>query len=235
MSQHEWDELGGPEGHLKSQGLYIYRENRLIIAGSWLGLAKQTELTKLSRIAIDIPNTMDSQWKIDVKKSSAQLPQSVRDRLKRIIERFVGSSKRTYRSRGQRLVEGTMHPIWNRVQVEGRIHFKPNSEHPVFRAYSNCLPHELQEGFERCIRLLGAGLPIDALHAELVGNAESIVAVQTSESDLNQVVIDLTDALLVSNVNPDRIKDVLQNYPLLQSNWEISERLVSNYFKEKGL
>lgn len=59
MSQHEWDELGGPEGHLKYQGLYIYRENRLIIAGSWLGIAKQTELTKLSRIAIDIPNTMD--------------------------------------------------------------------------------------------------------------------------------------------------------------------------------
>ncbi len=235
MSQHEWDELGGPEGHLKSQGLYIYRENRLIIAGSWLGLAKQTELTKLSRIAIDIPNTMDAQWKIDVKKSSAQLPQPVRERLKRIIERFVGSSKRTYRSRGQRLVEGTMHPIWNRVQVESRIHFKPNSEHPVFQSYSNCLPHELKEGFERCIRLLGAGLPIDALHAELVGNAESIVAMQTSESDLNQVVVDLTDALLVSNITPDRIKDVLQNYPLLQSNWELSERLVVNYLKEKGL
>ena len=83
--------------------------------------------------------------------------------------------------------------------------------------------------------MLGAGLPIDSLHAELVGNAESIVAMQTSESDLNQVVIDLIDALLVSNVTPDRIKDVLQNYPLLQSNWEISERLVSNYFKEKGL
>ena len=235
MSQHEWDELGGPEGHLKSQGLYIYRENRLIIAGSWLGLAKQTELTKLSRIAIDIPNTMDSQWKIDVKKSSAQLPQLVRERLKRIIERFVGSSKRTYRSRGQRLVEGTMHPIWTRVQVEGRVHFKPNSEHPVFQAFSACLPHELQEGFERCIRLLGAGLPIDALHAELVGNAESIVAMQTSESDLNQVVIDLTDALLVSHVAPDRIKDVLQHYPLLQSNWDVSEGLVSNYLKEKGL
>ncbi|MDG2810304.1 ATP-binding protein, partial [Vibrio parahaemolyticus] len=114
-------------------------------------------------------------------------------------------------------------------------HFKPNSEHPVFQSYSNCLPHELKEGFERCIRLLGAGLPIDALHAELVGNAESIVTMQTSESDLNQVVVDLTDALLVSNVTPARIKDVLQNYPLLQSNWELSERLVVNYLKEKGL
>lgn len=235
MTQLEWDELGGPEGHLKSQGLYIYRENRLIIAGSWLGLAKQTELTKLSRIAIDIPNTMDAQWKIDVKKSSAQLPPLVRERLRRVIERFVGTSKRTYRSRGQRLVDRTIHPIWNRVQLDGKIHFKPNSDHPVFQAYTNGLPNELQEGFERCIRLLGAGLPIDALHAELVGNAESIVAMQTSESDLNQVVIDLTEVLLNNGITQDRVRDILQSYPLLQSNWDVSERLVTNYLKEKGL
>ncbi|MCL1115142.1 ATP-binding protein [Shewanella basaltis] len=233
MSQTDWDELGGPEGHLKSQGLYIYRENRLIIAGSWLGLAKQTELTKLSRIAIDIPNTMDSQWKIDVKKSSAQLPPLVRERLMRVVERFVGTSKRTYRSRGQRLVESTMHPIWNRVQVEGKIHFKPNIDHPVFQAYSKCLPIEFKEGFERCIRLIAAGLPIDALHAELVGNAESIVALQTAESDLNQVVIDLTEVLLANGITRERVKDTLQNYPLLQSNWEVAERLVTNYLKEK--
>lgn len=233
MSQTDWDELGGPEGHLKSQGLYIYRENRLIIAGSWLGLAKQTELTKLSRIAIDIPNTMDSQWKIDVKKSSAQLPPLVRERLMRVVERFVGTSKRAYRNRGQRLVESTMHPIWNRVQVEGKIHFKPNIDHPVFQAYSKCLPIEFKEGFERCIRLIAAGLPIDALHAELVGNAESIVTLQTAESDLNQVVIDLTEVLLANGITRERVKDTLQNYPLLQSNWEVAERLVTNYLKEK--
>jgi hypothetical protein len=235
MTQFEWDELGGPEGHLKSQGLYIYRENRLIIAGSWLGLSKQTELTKLSRIAIDIPNTMDAQWKIDVKKSSAQLPLLVRERLRRVIERFVGTSKRTYRSRGQRLVEGTMHPIWNRVQVEGKIHFKPNADHPVFQAYSNSLPNEFKEGFDRCIRLIGAGLPIEALHAELVGNAELIVAMQSPESDLNQVIIDLVEVLLANGITPERIKDSLQHYPLLQLNWEVSERLVINYLKEKGL
>lgn len=85
MSREEWDEVGGSEGHLKSQGLYVYRENRLIIAGSWLGLARQTELTKLCRIAVDIPNTMDSEWKIDVKKASAQLPPVVRERLKKLL------------------------------------------------------------------------------------------------------------------------------------------------------
>jgi len=68
MTPEEWEVIGGPEGHLKSQGLYIYRQQRLIIASGWMGLARQAELTKLCRIAVDIPNTMDAEWKIDVKK-----------------------------------------------------------------------------------------------------------------------------------------------------------------------
>ena len=42
ISHSEWEDLGGPDGHLRSQGFYVYRGRRLIIAGSWLGLARQT-------------------------------------------------------------------------------------------------------------------------------------------------------------------------------------------------
>ena len=48
-------------------------ERRLIIHGTWFGLARQTELTKLARVKIDMPNGLDSAWKIDVKKASAHL------------------------------------------------------------------------------------------------------------------------------------------------------------------
>ena len=188
MSREEWEEIGGPEGHLKSQGLYIYREQRLIITGSWLGLARQTELTKLCRIAVDIPNTMDAKWKIDVKKASAQLPPIVRERLKKVVERFVGTSKRTYRSRGQKLVDEGNFPIWNRVRKDGQTVFRPNIEHPVFLTYTEHLPEDLRDGFERCLRLLGAGLPIETLHAELIGNAESVTSDETLATDLEELV-----------------------------------------------
>ncbi len=233
MAQQEWDELGGPEGHLKSQGLYIYREDRLIIAGSWLGLTKQTELTKLSRIVLDIPNSMDSEWKIDVKKSSAQLPPLVRDRLLRVIERYVGTSKRTYRSRGQKLVDSSLYPMWNRVHKDGTIIFKPNIEHPVFQAYMKQLPDELLDGFERCMRLVGATLPIDALHAELVGNAESVSPDITPESDLRHMVNDLATTLLSNGVSQHSLKDVLSHTPFLRSNWNLSELLINEYLEKK--
>ncbi|HGG64436.1 MAG TPA: ATP-binding protein [Rhodobacteraceae bacterium] len=231
VTRDEWDEMGGPEGHLKSQGLYVYRENRLIISGGWLGLARQTELTKLCRISIDIPNTMDAEWKIDVKKASAQLPPVVRERLKKVVERFVGTSKRTYRSRGQKLVDETKFPIWSRVKKDGQIIFRPNLDHPVFRAYSDKLPDELVEGFEQCLRLVGSGLPIETLHAELVGNAESVTADAAGEADIEQMVRAMAPALMSNGVSAEMLADTLQSLPFLRENWEAASQMLNDYLK----
>jgi hypothetical protein len=232
MDREEWEEIGGPEGHLKSQGLYIYREKRLIIAGGWLGLARQTELTKLCRIAVDIPNTMDAEWKIDVKKASAQLPPVVRERLKKVVERFVGTSKRTYRSRGQKLVDETRFPIWNRVQKDGQIIFRPNLKHPVFQAYAERLPEELREGFERCLRIVGSGLPIETLHAELVGNAEAVAADETSAADLEQFTYSLAVNLMENGMSTDALIDTMRNYAFLRSQWDKIEPILQKFLAE---
>ncbi|WP_370400811.1 ATP-binding protein [Sulfitobacter sp. JB4-11] len=232
ISREEWEEIGGPEGHLKSQGLYVYREKRLIIAGGWLGLARQTELTKLCRIAVDIPNTMDAEWKIDVKKASAQLPPVVRERLKKVVERFVGTSKRTYRSRGQKLVDETRFPIWNKVQNDGQIVFRPNLEHPVFRTYAEQLPEELREGFERCLRIVGSGLPIETLHAELVGNAEAVTADETSAADLEELIYSLAVNLMENGMSTDALIDTMKSYAFLRSQWDSVEPILQKFLAE---
>lgn len=233
MSREQWEEVGGPEGHLKSQGLYVYREKRLIIAGGWLGLARQTELTKLCRIAVDIPNTMDAEWKIDVKKASAQLPPMVRERLKKVVERFVGTSKRTYRSRGQKLVDENRFPIWNRVQKDGQIVFRPNLEHPVFRTYAEQLPEDLREGFERCLRIVGSGLPIETLHAELVGNAEAVTADETSGNDLKELVYSLAVTLMENGVPSDALSHTLQSNPFLRAQWEAAAPILEDFLRTR--
>lgn len=231
ISKEAWKEIGGPEGHLKSQGLYVYREKRLIIAGGWLGLARQTELTKLCRIAVDIPNTMDAEWKIDVKKASAQLPPVVRERLKKVVERFVGTSKRTYRSRGQKLVDETRFPIWNRVQKDGQVVFRPNLAHPVFRSYAEQLPDDLREGFERCLRIVGSGLPIETLHAELVGNAEAVTADETSAADLEELVCSLAVTLMENGVPSEALSNTLQSNPFLRARWKVAEPILEDFLR----
>lgn len=209
VTKAEWEELGGPEGHLRSQGFYVYRERRLIIAGGWLGLARATELTKLSRVRVDIPNTMDADWKIDVRKASAQMPPVVRDRLRRIVERMQGTSKRTYQRRGRRLTDDANLPLWSRFQQNGAIVYRPNTDHPAISGLMQALPEEFRNSFRTCIKLLGAGLPMPALHADMLGGAEQVQAEKTEFEEIAESVEQAVNTLLSTGMPENNVLQVL--------------------------
>ncbi|NWO10406.1 ATP-binding protein [Chromohalobacter salexigens] len=235
MQRDEWDEIGGPEGHLRSQGFYIYRGDRLIISGSWLGLARQTELTKLCRIRVDIPNTMDADWKIDVKKASAQLPPAVRERLKNIVERFVQTSKRTYKKRGQKLTDETRAPMWQRILKDGAIVYQPNIEHPALVELEERLPEELRQDFRNCISLVGAGLPVDSLHADMLGHAETVKASNAEANALEQALHSMVPHLLERGISKSGIRSMLKTTDMFRDEWERIEPVLTKIFEQGEL
>lgn len=227
MAKTDWEDIGGTEGHLKSQGFYLYRGKRLILHGTWFGLCRQSELTKLSRVRIDIPNSMDADWKIDVKKSSAQLPPVVRDRLKKVIERILTGSKRTYSKRGQKLVNHERLPMWHRIQADGQIHYRPNVEHPAFASFADSLPPDLRRGFYNCVALVGASLPIETLHADMAGTAEQIVPDRVDEDTLAQAVQATLSVLLGARKDVKEIKSLMKDVDPFRSAWEDTERIIT--------
>jgi len=226
MNESDWEDIAGPEGHLKSQGFYLYRGRRLILSGTWFGLCRQSELTKLSRVRIDIPNSMDADWKIDVKKSSAQLPPLVRDRLKKVIERIQDGSKRTYRRRGRRLVDHERLPMWHRVLAEGKIRYRPNTEHPVFMNFAESLPPDLRRGFVNCLALVGASLPVEALHADIAGTPEQIVPDRVDEDTLIQAVRATLTTLMGAGKDIKEIRALMQDVDPFRSAWEDTQRII---------
>lgn len=227
MGVSDWEDMAGPDGHLKSQGFYLYRGRRLILHGTWFGLCRQSELTKLSRVRIDIPNSMDADWKIDVKKSSAQLPPLVRDRLKAVIERIQDGSKRTYRRRGQRLVDHERLPMWHRVVADGKIRYRPNTEHPVFMSFAECLPPELRRGFTNCLALVGASLPVEALHVDMAGTAEQIVPDWVDEDSLVQAVQATLTTLMGAGKDVREITALMKDVDPFRSAWEDTQRIIA--------
>jgi len=232
MKRDEWEELGGPEGHLRSQGFYIYRGDRLIISGSWLGLARQTELTKLCRIRVDIPNTMDADWKIDVKKASAQLPPAVRERLKKIVERFVQTSKRTYKRRGQKLTDDARVPMWQRVLKDGAIVYQPNTDHPTLVEFEERLPEDLRRDFRNCIALVGAGLPVDSLHADMLGQAETVKATEAEIDALEQALHSMVPHLLEQGISEAGVRSMLKTTEMFRHEWERVEPLLAKILEQ---
>lgn len=234
LSRDEWDELGGPEGHLRSQGFYIYRGDRLIISGSWLGLAKQTELTKLCRIRVDIPNTMDADWKIDVKKASAQLPPAVRERLKKIVERFVQASKRTYKKRGQKLTDEARVPIWQRVLKDRSIVYQPNTDHPAIVEFEKRLPEDLRRDFKNCISLVGAGLPVESLHADMLGQAEAVKATEAEMDVLEQALNSMVPHLVEQGVSESGVRSMLKTTDMFRNEWERVEPVLDRILEQRS-
>lgn len=223
----DWNDLGGPEGHLRTQGFYVYRGRRLIIAGSWLGMARQTELTKLCRIRIDIPNTMDSDWKIDVKKASAQLPPPVRERMRLLVERLAVTSKRTYQRRGKKLVDKEYFPVWQRIQRDGAIMYRPDLVHPVFADFSEKLTAKLQAEFANLIGLIGASLPVASLHSDFASSPEDVKAEDADEQSLRQLADAMIPRLAEQGIERQRIAEILCQIEPFKSASEVAKNMIN--------
>lgn len=69
--------LGG--GRLQhKQGIYIYRNDRIIQAGGWNGLRNDGEVhTSLARIEFDLPPALDAIFKPTVQKSAVSMPEEL--------------------------------------------------------------------------------------------------------------------------------------------------------------
>jgi hypothetical protein len=128
----------GPRGWLSHQGFYVYRRDRLLVAGDWLGLGwKKDAHMQLLRIAIDLPNSLDHAWQINVVKSRAVPPPAVRERLRQIAEIMRERAKAVYTHRGARLTapadSAKDDRFWLHLTKQGRLFYRINDNHPLVR------------------------------------------------------------------------------------------------------
>lgn len=234
VSPSEWERYAGRDGYLKNQGFYVYREKRLIMYGTWFGLARQMELTKLARVRIDTPNGLDSHWKIDVKKASAQPPGPVRERLRRIIERLAAPSKRTYTHRGTKLVSANRLPVWMRLLSDNQIMYRLNEEHPVLADFQERLPKNLVGDFHQVVEIAGSALPMDALFMDLGGEPEKVAGTKLDDQTLRYALTKSYDALTAKGLGKDEIAGMLRAAEPFRSNWERTEEMLGRLKGNKG-
>lgn len=226
VSSEDWKRYAGPEGYVKNQGFYLYRNRRLIVHGTWFRLARQAELTKLSRVLIDMPNSLDADWKIDVRKAWAQPPAPVRERLRRIVERIVVPSKRTYTTRGARLTEDSRLPVWTRFQDKNRISYGFNAEHPLFSAFEARLDEQTADEFRRLITLFVSTLPVDALHADVSANSESVVPQALDPEDFAEIVEATWHLLRRRGLSKSDTESRMRSADPFRTNWEEAVNII---------
>ena len=184
MSKQDIEAIGGKDELRQQQGFYIYRNKRLIIWGTWFRLIKHNELGKLARVRVDIPNSLDSIWEIDIKKSRASLPHYIKKNLVDIVENTVGRSERVYKYRGRNVQTDNLVHIWNPIDDRGKFQYQINRDLPVIKM----LEANLNEGgsiiLDALIKMLEDAFPYSDVYYRM---AKSEANVTEGALDANEV------------------------------------------------
>lgn len=202
-----------------NQGLYIYRNKRLIVWGKWFRLLGDKELQRLTKVQIDISNSIDESWKIDVKKSSAQIPSNIKIPLKQIVVRAVGKSEKVYRYRGRKISNDTFEHIWEKIDDRGKIQYLINREIPFFQAFISNLNEEQCKLFEVLIRSIEDSFPYAAVYYDLAkrdGEYEETTMATEEVYQLTKRSLDLLSKdknAQISMIKTMKNTEMLQRYP----------------------
>lgn len=161
-----YNKAAGINGWNAQQGFYVYRNKRLLVAGDWLSLGyRKDEHSKLARIQVDLPNSMDSDWSIDIKKSRARPPASLKADLNRIARLTRNRATEIYRHRGKVITResaGNHVFPWDRKLRRGKVVYSVNQEHPLVQEVLN-LPDNCQSVIRALLRLLEETVPVQQI------------------------------------------------------------------------
>ncbi len=225
--------IGGIENLRAKQGFYIYRNKRLIIWGTWFGMKQRAELTKNARIRVDIPNSLDDIWSIDIKKQQASIPKQILHRLKKAVEDALDFSVRQQSYRGRtKKVNDDIDYIWDRK--EGRnntIFYLINRESKLFQFVREKMSEEDYGYLEMLLTEIENNLPIQQLYIDKSNECVSVPE-ETDErfDDVYQMAVTLASTMM--NIRSDGweaiVNDLMNSEP-----WCKYPKIKDKLLKEK--
>jgi len=180
LTKDEFKANEGPAGWTAQQGFYVYRNERLLVAGGWLGLGNskawnREEAHRLARIRLDIPNTADADWKIDVRKSTARPPVALRPWLTRLAEDARERARRVFAYRGTPMPTQRNTPIeqaWRVDRLKDGIRYRIEPTHPAVAAVLSSAG-ELTPLIKAMLRVIEESVPVQRIWLDTAENKDT--------------------------------------------------------------
>lgn len=168
LTAEDLKKVGGSEDLRTHQGFYVYRCKRLILWGTWFRLLSKEELNKLARVKVDIPNSLDNIWSIDVKKSSASMPDKIRKNLYGSIRDSVFGSKKVIEHRGKLNRNDDVSYVWQRLSNrDGGVSYQINRELPQVQMLNSALDSDSQRVLETLLQNVEQGFPTSSVYLDV--------------------------------------------------------------------
>lgn len=213
---------GGYKGWLQHQGFYVYRNERLIIYGTWFGLFKKEMSFNLARIQLDIYSDSDFDWQIDIKKSKAVPPAYTDDIIRLAAEKATKQSVKVYNSRGTYSDANhrgnanvpQLSYVWEqRKDSRGAYSFVLNKKHTLLNTLKTSLNSEQRSILSAYLNLVEKCSPMElsGVNDVLKSNKGSL-----SEDEYNELAYQakqLISTLVHNGISKEEIRGLFQQLP----------------------
>ncbi|MDP2546898.1 ATP-binding protein [Oceanobacter sp. 4_MG-2023] len=231
LSTSEYDYYQSRSDFISNQGAYVYRNGRLMAWGDWFRMVPKGEATKLARVQIDFPNSLDEAWTIDIKKSRARPPQVVRERLRQIIDRITCRSVQVHRGRGERLFQESRVPLWERYADHNGIHFSLNEQHPLIAALEKKLASKEINILHILLDSISASLPIEMIYSDYSTNPHDIKKSSITDRETKDKILNLWQAIYGESLgNTDDFLNILRSIKIFEDNFDEIEKHIKEEF-----
>lgn len=234
MSEKDKQLIGGIEDLRVKQGFYIYRNHRLIIWGTWFNMRRRGELTKNARIRVDIPNSLDDIWGINIMKQKAIIPKSIQHRMKKTVEEAMDISITQQRHRGRKENIDDMDYIWNRMEGRNKtFYYQINRESKVYKMIHDKMTEEDSVYLDILISEIEKNIPIQQIHID----KSNEVICEDEESDrfdevfqLGITMVDMAKSFGQKTI-PQIVEELMKSEPFCTYK-KIEETLLKHYENE---
>lgn len=224
----EYRKHAGEDGYLMSQGFYIYRNKRLIEKATWFRLRKKDEKSKLVRIRVDLPNTLDQEFRLDVAKSKVVLPPPLKKEFRRIVDTITPRATRVTLRKPTRIKRQGISPIWQKNISGNSVVYDINHEHHILADLLADLDQAQRTKLKLILSIISEGFPQQDFYNDYASDNKTIkFAGAPTEEQLNAIKIHIA-FMKESGIDDETIRELLLKTEIPNISEEIITSIINS-------
>jgi len=181
-----------------------------------LGRFRKEEHYKLARIQIELPNTLDESWQIDIKKSIARPPLVFREQIRAYALKVRQQAVEVYRHKGKSVkhIAGQKFvPLWVDHKRGDKWFYKINRENPILTKIKEQAKKDSDKAIEMLLRFIEETIPSKSIY---IKESEQPELQGTPFEAINHDIIRETMQLLYSTyisqgIEEEKAKAIISN------------------------
>ena len=153
---------------------------------------------------MNIPNSLDMSWRLDIKKSKVELPTLFRNWLKPKIQELTGQSQKNHKGRitNPKL---NKNPVWVRTfdRLQNSVSYEINKKHALVETMSKEIKGACDREFKALIELIECSLPAEQISNDI--GARVTIGSYHQDEELPNQIKDLLVSLVAVGIDADVI------------------------------